>query len=221
MESQEQETTRCETKENSFFVSFVCFVVNSSFALTSERARGLARALGHPMFLAFAFWTVAGSAGEKPAQLFPGAVSYLGGLTLWATVPCDHYGPGQAVTILLTFQNKGNRAVLFQRNGEWKAVFLVDGKEATFPQEPAEADPVRSAGEGDFRSLAPGESWLTRLTVKPPRKEMLPGVYPLKVYSPIAYRLSLPGHGAGRPLQGTLASNEAHVKIKYDVMVVY
>jgi len=43
----------------------------------------------------------------------------------------------------------------------------------------------------------------------------------LRVYCPIAYYFGLPGHAAGRPLQGTLASNEAHVKIKYNVMVVY
>ena len=202
-------------------MTVVGFEVNSGLLMRRERVRGLARPLGRAVFAALAFLAVAGSAGGKSAQLFPGAVSNLGGLTLWATVPCDHYGPGQTVTILLTFQNKGNRAVSFQRNGEWKAVFLVDGKKATFPQEPPEADPVRGAGEAGLRSLAPGESWLTRLTVKPPRKEMLPGIYPLRVCCPIAYHLGLPAHGAGRPFQGILASNEAHVKIKYDVMVVY
>ena len=140
---------------------------------------------------------------------------------LWATVPGDHYGPGQAVTILLTFQNKGSRSVSFQRKGEWKAVFVMEGKERTFPQEAPKAEAGQRVGEEGFRSLAPGESWLARLTVQPPRIEMLPGVYPVKVYCPIAYRLGLPSQTAGRPLQGTLVSSEAHVRIKYDVMVVY
>jgi hypothetical protein len=164
---------------------------------------------------------MAGLAKEGTAPLFPSAASNLGGLTLWATLPCAYYGPGQSQTLLLTFQNKGNKSVSFRGNGECAAVFIVNGKEKTFPQEQAKLEAGRPLSQDGFCHLAPGESLVTRLTVKPPRKEMLPGIYTLRVYCPLAYRFDSSSRTESSPLKGTLASNEVHVKIKYDVMVVY
>lgn len=188
---------------------------------TSNKAGGFRRPLRRALLTALALWCLAGLAGEKPAPLFPGAISNLGGLTLWATLPYAHYGPGQSQTLLLTFQNKGNRSVSFRGNGECAAVFIVDGKERTFPQEQAKIEAGRPLSQDGFCRLAPGESLVARLTVNPPRKEMLPGIYSLRVYFPLVYRFDSPNRTVSSPLTGTLGSNEVHVKIKYDVMVVY
>jgi hypothetical protein len=164
-------------------------------------------------------WAVVAQAGSaRPA---PGAKENLGGLTLWATLPYAHYGPGREITIYLTFVNRGDRTVVFRRAPGLSATFTLAGGSWTLlplpgpgPQAGPEADRVVR--------LAPGETWRTTLTVKPDRKEMLQGIYTLRVRCALGEPpAEAVGQGRGIPVSGLLLSNEVEVRIKYDVMIVY
>jgi len=154
------------------------------------------------------------------AQSRSGAAAKAAGLTLRATLPGAHYGPGQAVTILLTCRNEGRRAVTFRKSGAGSAVLVIGGEEKTIPEEVASDEARAGAGE-PFRTLAPGESCLIRLTVKPPRKEMLPGTFRLRVHCPIEYGIGADADPGAKAHAATLVSNEVTLTIKYNVMVVY
>ena len=150
------------------------------------------------------------------------AVENLHGLTLWATIPYDHYGPGQPVKVYLTFMNRSGRTIFFQRTAPVVGVFTVDGKPMTFPQGEDSAAAKGPPSKDSIQPLAPGAHWLRTVVLKPVRNEFLPGQYPLRCYCLLdnAYQTPKPGVER-RALRGTLVSNTVTVKIKYKVIVVY
>jgi hypothetical protein len=138
----------------------------------------------------------------------------LHGLTLWTTLPASHYGPGQEIRVYCTLINRGTRAVSFTPPLSLKAAITSEGEEKTYPQSPDCGGP---GGEGKPVVLEPGERWVTCFVVKPPRKEFLPGTYPLRVYCDFGDDV---GKVGGMPLKGTLVSNEVVLTIHYNIFWV-
>jgi hypothetical protein len=144
-----------------------------------------------------------------------GGQAELHGLTLWATLPASQYGPGQEIRVYCTLINHGARAVSFTPPLSLTAVITSEGEERTYPQSPGCRGPK---GEEETVVLSPGERWLTCFVVKPPRKEFLPGTYPLKVRCVFG---ASDGKVGESPLTGTLISNEVALTIHYNVFWVY
>ncbi len=150
------------------------------------------------------------------------AVENLHGLTLWATTPYDHYGPGQPIKVYLTFTNRGSRTLYFQHTAPVIGVFTVDGKAMTFPQGDDSSAATGAPSKDTIRPLAPGAHWLRTVVLRPVRNEFLPGKYPLRIYCLLDNAFKAPKPGVERrALKGTLVSNTVTVKIKYKVIVVY
>jgi hypothetical protein len=139
----------------------------------------------------------------------------LRGLTLWTTLPASQYGPGQEIRIYCTLVNRGTSPVTFTPPLSLTASVTIEGEERSY----AQIEECQALVDNDKPViLRPGERWLTCFLVKPPRKEFLPGDYPLRVYCVFA------GGGAragGRDLRGTLVSNEVKLTIHYNVFWVY
>ena len=139
-----------------------------------------------------------------------GDVREIRGLMMYLCVPQSHYGPGDPVAVYVTLVNAGTRTLAVPANLRFVAAWTVAGKEEVFPQD----DPERVSGPApDARGalqMAPGDRAVFRLTLRPPRRALIHGVYPLRVTCDLT-----------RTLGGTLASETSAVKIQYKVMVVF
>lgn len=155
------------------------------------------------MFLAVAAW-----GGQPASRLFPDAVPSLHGLRLRVTLPQSHYGPGEAIQVYCTLTNGGAAGVPLPPALAFTAVMTEAGEEKVFPQEPCAG--IRTPGPVP-RFLAPGEHLVRCLTVRPGRRDLLPGEFPFRVY------LSLAGKGGQ---EGTLASDAVPLRVRYKVFWV-
>jgi hypothetical protein len=132
------------------------------------------------------------------------------GLRMHLCVPQSHYGPGDPVAVYVTLVNGGIRTLPVPADPRFVATWTVAGKEEVFPQDGPEqvSGPVPNA-RGRLQ-MAPGDRAVFRLTLRPPRRALIHGVYALRVTCDLT-----------RSLGGTLASETSSVKIQYKVMVVF
>ncbi len=147
--------------------------------------------------------------GAQPSsRLFPKAVPELAGLRLRVTLPQSHYGPGEPIQVYCTLSNTGAKGIPLPADLTFTAVMTEAGEERVFPQGPC--DPPRTPAPMP-PSLAPGQRLVRCLSVRPGRRDLLPGEFPFRVY------LVLSGEGGPK---GTLASEAVLLRIRYNVFWV-
>ncbi len=152
----------------------------------------------------------------QPGTPFRSAESSLEGLFIHATLPYADYGPGHPVRVYITFLNGGKRTLVIARRAKLIVEVKVDGKWRLFPQREKGAS-LGSADRNAFVTLAPGSRYVRVVTLRPGRRDLLPGDYPLRA-------LCFFKRGGKTPrgaLSGTIVSKPATLSIRFKVIMVY
>ena len=178
--------------------------------------RGISRVRLIVGLLAVILLTASTAAVEETGFTTSGARSSLSGLMLHATLPYDHYGPRDQISIYLTFYNSSRTAVKFPKDAPLLVEVAERKKLLSFT--PREA-PLKDTGETANTNivLQPGETFLRRVVLEWKKNSFLPGEHDMRIYC------LLDGTGAAgkKSDKAVLKSNTVVLNIKYEVIMVY